>query len=178
MQRHRCRRSVAACGWSSRKLRDEDRGRRSAVAAFPQRSSRRKLFPTMRSPPRNRRCSLASVSKSSVLEVLRRTTTRQTASRSSAPSKGPLGRRAPLAIADSRPKSRVSSVTIRLVSLNSIVRSTIAVVCSAAIGMLANQATRVSGPSRWQFHSSPKSPSDASNSLISAAACALSCARA
>jgi hypothetical protein len=57
-------------------------------------------------------------------------TIRQTESKSRAASNGPFGRRAPLASAPTLPKSRVNSVTTRLVSLNGTVRSTIAVVFS------------------------------------------------
>ncbi len=59
-------------------------------------------------------------------------TIRTTTNRSRADSKGPFGRLEPLASPPSLPKSREKSVTTLLVSLNSIVRRTMAVVFSVA----------------------------------------------
>src|SRR5262249_22554612 len=81
-----------------------------------------------------RRRTCASVSRSSPPEDLRRKTILQTVNKSRALSKLDLRRRPPLARTRTLPNSRVQSVAMRLVSLQSVVRSTRAVAFSAAMG--------------------------------------------
>src|SRR5262245_19167005 len=78
----------------------------------------------------------ASVSKSRLPDDLRRRTILQTVNRSMAESKLDLSRRAPLARTRTLPNSGVDKVAIRLVSLQSVVRTTRAVAFSAAIYVL------------------------------------------
>ncbi len=75
---------------------------------------------------------------------------RHTASRSRADSKGLLGRRAPLARPRTLPNSRVNSVTMLLVSLNSIARSTMALAFSLDMARSARRFGQKGKP--WRPH--------------------------
>src|SRR5262249_62223865 len=73
----------------------------------------------------------ASVNRSRLPDDLRRNTIRHSVSKSRAFSKLDLSRRPPLAKARTLPNSRVHKVAMRLLSLQSVVRSTRAVAFSA-----------------------------------------------
>src|SRR5579871_6541242 len=73
----------------------------------------------------------ASVKRSSPLDALRIKTTLQTLSKSRAISKFDLSRRPPFAKTRTLPNSRVQRVAMRLVSLQSVVRTTMANALSA-----------------------------------------------
>ena len=108
----------------NRKVQDEDRCRRSTRPATPRHSSRRTARRGSFRAGRNRRTSLASVTRSSASDDLWRKTIRQWVNTSRADSKGFFSRLAPFAKAPILPNSRVKSETTRLVSLKSVTRST------------------------------------------------------
>ena len=110
------------------------RGGRSGRPAARRCNSRHTGPPGRGEGTSKRSTGTASVTRSSASDALCSTTISQTPSRSSPPWNGDFSRRAPLASAATLPRSRVKSVTTRLVSKTSTERTTRAGERTAATG--------------------------------------------